>query len=55
MEREKDLVIKRLKDFIANHNEPLLIGSCGSSMFGQSEERKFDQHVRINDESTIEA
>jgi Zn ribbon nucleic-acid-binding protein len=55
MEREKDKIIQRLKDFIINHNEPMLIGSCGSSMFGQSEEKKVDQHARINDESTIEA
>lgn len=55
MEREKDKIIQRLKDFIVNHNEPMLIGSCGSSMFGQSEEKKLDQHGRIGDESTIEA
>lgn len=34
MEREKDKIIMRLKDFIKNHNESILIGSLGSSMVG---------------------
>ena len=34
MEREKDKIILRLKDFIKNHNESILIGSLGSSMVG---------------------
>lgn len=54
MEREKDKIIQRLKDFIINHNEPMLIGSCGSSMFSQYEEKK-DEQLRIHDQSTIEA
>jgi hypothetical protein len=48
MEREKDKVIHRLKDFILNHNEPQNFVSCSSSMFSQSEERKEDQG-RIHD------
>jgi hypothetical protein len=54
MEKEKDKVIQRLKEFIINHNDPMLIGSCGSSMYSQSEEKKEDQ-LRIQDQSTIEA
>lgn len=38
-EREKDRIISRLKDFIKNRNESVLIGSLGSSMIG-GEERK---------------
>ena len=34
MDREKDRIINRLKDFIKNHNESILIGSLGSSMVG---------------------
>lgn len=34
MEKEKDKIIMRLKDFIKNHNESILIGSLGSSMVG---------------------
>ena len=47
MEREKDRIINRLKDFIKNHNESILIGSIGSSMIG-GEERKdsYQNHNR---------
>ena len=34
MERDKDKIINRLKDFIKNHNESILIGSLGSSTLG---------------------
>jgi hypothetical protein len=33
----------------------MLIGSCGSSMFSQYEEKKEDQQAKFNDQSTIEA
>lgn len=39
VEREKDRIINRLKDFIKDHNESILMGSVGSSMIG-GEERK---------------
>lgn len=58
MEREKDRIINRLKDFIKNHNESILIGSIGSSMIG-GEERK-ESHLQsqhepmIGDASTID-
>jgi hypothetical protein len=58
VEREKDRIIHRLKDFIVNHNESILLGSVGSSMIG-GEERKDglreNNEPIINDASTIDA
>ena len=70
MEREKDMIIMRLKDFIKNHNESILIGSLGSSMVGTGNQI-FSSNVggdarsershhggmqgNVDDQSTIEA
>lgn len=59
MERDKDRTIKHLKDFIKNHNEPILIGSLGSSMMVGESRKDFKDATqintgRINDTSTID-
>lgn len=44
---EKNKVIKRLKNFIMNNNESILVGSLGSSMISK-EERKIDDQSSIS-------
>jgi hypothetical protein len=48
---EKNQIIKRLKNFIMNNNESILVGSLGSSMISKEESKRVSSGDRSNGSS----